>query len=74
MVEHPNIIRLEKVFESEKKFFLIMELCRGTLKSVLKEKGHMTELETKKIITQLSSAVAYLHKKGIHFSGNFYYI
>lgn len=69
MVEHPNIIRLEKVFESDKKFFLIMELCPATLKSVLKEKNHLTELETKKIITQLSSAVAYLHKKGILILG-----
>lgn len=45
--------------------YLVMELCsQGELAEVLKEKGTMTEAETKTIMKNLTSAISYLHKNG----------
>ena len=45
--------------------YLIMELCEGgELADVLKEKGPFSEEETRTIVARLTSAIAYLHKKG----------
>lgn len=42
-----------------------MELCEGgELADVLKEQQTFSEEDTKKIMCRLTSAVAYLHKKG----------
>jgi serine/threonine kinase 33 len=61
-VDHAHIIRLEEVFETSKKMFLVMELCdQGDLKGVLSKKGHLTEDETRIIMKKLASAVAYMH-------------
>jgi serine/threonine kinase 33 len=65
-VDHAHIIRLEEVFETSKKMFLVMELCdQGDLKGVLSKKGHLTEDETRIIMKKLASAVAYMHDHGI---------
>lgn len=62
MVNHPHIIHLEKVFESPKKIYLILELCREELATEFKKKKRFTEDETRYVLKQLVSAVCYLHK------------
>ncbi|XP_072475607.1 serine/threonine-protein kinase 33 [Notamacropus eugenii] len=65
-VNHEHIIHLERVFETPKRMYLVMELCEdGELKEVLNSKGHFSENETRQIIEDLGSAIAYLHKKDI---------
>ncbi|XP_069891351.1 serine/threonine-protein kinase 33 isoform X4 [Dipodomys merriami] len=65
-VKHEHIIHLEKIFESPKKMYLVMELCEdGELKAILDRKGHFSENETRWIIQSLASAIAYLHNKDI---------
>ncbi|KAK4886165.1 hypothetical protein RN001_002436 [Aquatica leii] len=65
MVDHPHIIYLEKVYESSKKIYLVLELCFGTLSTLFNEKKPFSESDAKKIIRDLSSAVSYLHKNDI---------
>ncbi|XP_043828326.1 serine/threonine-protein kinase 33 [Dromiciops gliroides] len=65
-VNHEHIIHLERVFETPKRMYLVMELCEdGELKEILNSKGHFSENETRQIIGDLGSAIAYLHRKDI---------
>ncbi|XP_072326982.1 serine/threonine-protein kinase 33-like [Scyliorhinus torazame] len=66
MVNHEHIIKLEEVYETTKKVYLVIEFCElGELKGILEEKGHLSESETKHIISSLASAIFYLHKNDI---------
>ncbi|XP_067861427.1 serine/threonine-protein kinase 33-like [Heptranchias perlo] len=66
MVNHEHIIKLEEVYETPKKVYLVIEFCElGELKGILAEKGHLSESETKHIISSLASAIFYLHKNDI---------
>jgi len=65
-IQHPNILRLYQVFESEKKVYLQMEYCEGgELFYRIVNKGYLSEMEARVIITSLLDATAYLHDKQI---------
>lgn len=64
IVNHPHIIHLKEIFESSRKYFLVFDLCHGTLRTILKERIKLTEEEVQKILCEVTSAVVYLHKKG----------
>lgn len=64
-VNHPNIIVLHKIYESNKKFYMIFEKCGDNLFNVYKQKFPFSEKNNKKIIEQLVAAVYYLHKNDI---------
>ncbi|KAJ8940449.1 hypothetical protein NQ318_007150, partial [Aromia moschata] len=62
LVEHPNIIHLEKVYESPRKLYMVFERCS---KNLYTQKKQFSEKVCKKIIRQLVGAVHYLHKHDI---------
>lgn len=64
LVDHPHIVYLDRVYESAKRIYLIMEKCNMELAALLKEKTVFSEAEARKVLQGLSSAVAYLHKHG----------
>lgn len=65
-VDHEHIIRLNEIFETSSRMFLVMELCEGgELADELKKKGHLNESDTKNILERLASAISYLHKHDI---------
>ncbi|CAG9823105.1 unnamed protein product [Phaedon cochleariae] len=64
-VLHPNIILLEKVFESTKKIYMVFERCRETLFCKYNLFKPFTEKISRKIMRQLVGAVYYLHKHDI---------
>ncbi|KAG7374040.1 protein kinase domain containing protein [Nitzschia inconspicua] len=70
-LDHPNILRLEEVYESETQIFLIQELCEGgDLFDRLDEKPedqpyHYSEVQCAKLVKQMLSAVRYLHSRKI---------
>lgn len=66
--DHPNIVRLEEVYESHSEIYLVQELCLGgELFDRLDEQPdyHYTEGECARLIKQMLNAVRYLHLKGI---------
>lgn len=69
-LDHPNIVRLEEVYESFSEIYLVMELCMGgDLFDRLDEQPdlHYTEAKCAKLVKQMLSALRYLHsKKVIH--------
>ena len=70
-LDHPNILRLEEVYESETQIFLIQELCKGgdlfdRLDEMPEDEPyHYSEVQCAKLVKQMLSAVRYLHSKGI---------
>jgi len=65
-LDHPNILKLYEVYESDEEFFLVMELVTGKeLFDKIVEKGQYSEREASNIVRQIVSAVEYLHDHGI---------
>ena len=69
-MDHPNIIKLYDVFESQNSLYLIMEECHGgeLFDRILKriESNEMySEKEACEIIQQVMSAIEYCHKQGM---------
>ena len=67
-LDHPNIVRLEEVYESESEIYLVQELCLGgELFDRLDEQPdyHYTEAQCARLVKQMLCAVRYLHSKGI---------
>uniref|UniRef100_A0A6U6KNF2 Protein kinase domain-containing protein n=1 Tax=Odontella aurita TaxID=265563 RepID=A0A6U6KNF2_9STRA len=67
-LDHPNIVRLEEVYENPNEIFLVGELLDGgELFDRLDEQPdyHYTEAECARLIMQMLCAVRYIHSKGI---------
>jgi pheromone a factor receptor len=62
-LDHPNIIRLEKVFWSTDTLYIFQELVTGgDLFSFIEHKhGRLTDLEAAVVLRQVLKAVEYLH-------------
>jgi len=67
-LDHPNIVRLEEVYEGISEIYLVMELCvGGDLFDRLDKQTdfHYTEAQCARLIKQMLSSVRYLHSKNI---------
>ena len=64
ILNHPNIIKVVDVFEENGTAYYVMEYHdKGSLNSIIKEHGAMTEAEATKYILQIASALNYIHKE-----------
>jgi len=66
--DHPDIIRLEEVYESDTQIYLILKLLTGgDMFDRLEEQDYYSEIQCARIVKQMTSAVRYLHSnKVIH--------
>ncbi|RDI79801.1 hypothetical protein Vi05172_g10212 [Venturia inaequalis] len=66
-LDHPNIIRLEKVFWSVNTFYIFQELVTGgDLFSFIESKGgSLSDIETAVILRQILKAIEYIHDRDI---------
>jgi len=67
-LDHPNIVRLEEVYESHSEIYLVQELCLGgELFDRLDEQPdyHYTEAQCARLIKSMLCSVRYIHSKGI---------
>ncbi|CAJ1944361.1 unnamed protein product [Cylindrotheca closterium] len=67
-LDHPSIVRLEEVYESDTEMYLIQELCTGGDmfdRLDAQEDYHYTEAECARLVKQMLSSVRYLHSKKI---------
>ena len=67
-LDHPNIVRIEEVYESTNEIYILQELCLGgDLFDRLDEQPdyHYTEAQCARLVKQMLSAVRYLHSRGI---------
>jgi len=65
-LDHPNVLKLFEVFETDEIIALIMELVNGgELFYKIVEKGNYSEKDAASIVTQMIRGVEYLHGRGI---------
>ncbi|XP_064595723.1 hormonally up-regulated neu tumor-associated kinase-like [Liolophura sinensis] len=63
---HPNIIHLYEVMETENGYYMVLELAAGgEFVKYLSERKRLSEVETRKFMRQLVSAVDHIHQSGI---------
>uniref|UniRef100_A0A7E4VM11 Protein kinase domain-containing protein n=1 Tax=Panagrellus redivivus TaxID=6233 RepID=A0A7E4VM11_PANRE len=61
-VQHPFVIRLEEVFRSNSKLFIVMEMASGgEMYDRVVSKGRYTEVEARQAVRMLLNGLAYLH-------------
>ena len=68
MLDHPNIMKLYEVIDTNKYLHLVCEFISGcSLRSIMKSRGNagLNEREAKKYFRQLVSAVEYCHNKNV---------
>ncbi len=65
-INHPNICTVYDVGKVNGSYYIVMEFIEGeTLQQLLQRRGRLTEQETADIGTQICSALAAAHEKGI---------
>ncbi len=65
-LNHPNVIKIYKILEDSKQFYIIMEYCEnGELFNRIVEKQRLTEDEASLFYYQIISGLEYIHKKKI---------
>jgi serine/threonine protein kinase len=65
-IDHPNVLSLMDIFETDKELTLVMELVSGgELFFKIVELGSFSERDAARIIYQVCEGVAYLHEQGI---------
>ena len=63
-LDHPNIVRLYEIYETEQHIFLIMELCTGGElldKLYLQQNHHYTDKTARLLIKKILGALRYCH-------------
>ena len=64
-VDHPNIMRMLEIFETDTDFCLVTELGRGDLFQVINDEQTLPEEVLRSVAAQLVSALTYLHSMRI---------
>jgi serine/threonine protein kinase len=59
-LDHPNIVKAYEVYETKGNIYVVMEYCSG---GDLYARAPYTESESAPVISQICSAIGYMHKK-----------
>lgn len=63
LVQHPNVIRLFQVIDTQSKLYLILELAEGDLYDyILKYENGLPETDALNYFAQIVCAISYCHK------------
>ena len=66
MLDHPNILKLYEVCETENSLYMVMDLLQGgSLIDKIREKNTFTESEALPLMRGMLRAVEHAHNKGI---------
>ena len=62
-LNHPHIVRLFDTFSDGEDIYLVMEFVSGQLFTRLTKEGKLDERTAKRMIREVTEAVAYLHEQ-----------
>ena len=65
MLNHPNIIFISEILESEDSFYIVMEYNKKVLSNCLNDKKRLSEDESAFFYYQLIQGLEYIHSLGI---------
>eukprot|EP00463_Aulacantha_scolymantha_P004883 TRINITY_DN6048_c0_g1_i1.p1 TRINITY_DN6048_c0_g1~~TRINITY_DN6048_c0_g1_i1.p1 ORF type:complete len:141 (+),score=9.48 TRINITY_DN6048_c0_g1_i1:433-855(+) len=65
LVDHPNVIQLKSVHETERFLYVVMVLVKGGDLSKVCLNGKVSEYVAQCFISQILSALQYIHERGI---------
>jgi len=69
MLQHPNVVNLEEVLQTEEHVFLVMENCGGgCLFDALPEDRVLSETEARHFFYPIIQAIRYCHAQVNHLS------
>jgi len=65
-LDHPNIVKFLEFFDDTENIYIIMEhISGGELFDKIVERGSYNEVDAANIVSQILSAVAYMHSNGV---------
>jgi len=69
-LDHPNILKMYELFEEEKHFYIVTEICKGgdlldELEELEGDTGAFQERDAAILVTQVLSSINYCHKNNI---------
>ncbi|KAG0367161.1 hypothetical protein BGZ54_004305 [Gamsiella multidivaricata] len=65
-IDHPNLLRIYKVFSEERRCCVVMQLAEGgELFDAVKDRGRFSEPLARHVFRQLLNGVKYMHDRGI---------
>ena len=66
-LSHPNLIKINEILEDEKYFYIIYDYCPGKdlFNYFYTNRSNMSETLIRKALTQILSALGYLHRSGV---------
>lgn len=65
-IDHPNLIKLDSVYETKNSYYLLFELFSGgNLFDYIKKNGPFSEIQACHILKGILEGLKYLHKKNI---------
>lgn len=65
-LEHPNIVKVFDVFDENNTTYYVMEFLEGqNLDDYIKDAGYIVEEEAIKIVSEIGSALSYMHSKNM---------
>ena len=66
MLDHPNILKLYEIYQDDKRYYLVTELCTGgELFEEITKRSTFSEKDAANILQQVLSAMSYCHAKNI---------
>lgn len=65
MLDHPHVVRVEHIYESESAIYLVMELLSGADLCTWLMRGFYSEEKAARLSRQMLLALAYLHELGV---------
>lgn len=62
-LRHRHVVKFESCFEDQENVYIVLELCpNGTVMDMVRQRGRLTEYETRYFMIQILDAIRYMHR------------
>lgn len=65
-IDHPNVIKLKEMFETDKRIYLVVEyVCGGELFDAIVEREKYAEIDAARLMNEILAALKCIHAQGV---------